>query len=72
MTKDERHVLHSLTLRPNGAVFRSEELKAAVLSLAKRNPPLVCDPHTLERGHLFTRITVEGKLAAATDAHFVQ
>lgn len=69
MTKDERHVLHTLTPRPNGAVFSSEDLKAAVLSLAKRT--LVCDPHTLGSGSLFTRITAEGKLAAV-DADLMQ
>lgn len=70
MTKDEHHVLHMLTLRPSGAVFRSEELKVAVLSLAKRQ--LVCDPHTLEPGGLFTRITTDGTLAAAAHANLIQ
>lgn len=58
MTKDERDVLETLRLRPNGAPFRHPAMKVAVLSLADRQ--LVCDPHKLESGALFTRITDEG------------
>jgi hypothetical protein len=47
-------------LRPNGAPYRSEDMKDAVLSLASRQ--LVCDPHKIGNA-LFTRITPEGRKA---------
>lgn len=63
LTSDEWDALEYLRLRPNGMAFRHPDLKAAVKSLADRQ--LVCDPHTLDGGALFTRITDEGKAALA-------
>lgn len=65
LTTDEWDVLETLRLRPNGAPFRHPDMQAAVKALADRQ--LVCDPHTLDGGALFTRITVEGKATLAAN-----
>lgn len=63
LSKDEIEVLHLLSLRPGGATIREAAMKETVLRLCGKR--LVCDPHTLGSGALFTRITDEGKSTLA-------
>lgn len=60
LTKAEADVLHALTLRPSGAMFREVTLKDAVSTLAAKG--LVCDWHDMGSAW-FTRITDAGRAA---------
>lgn len=62
LTDEEFAVLGILAQREGGAFIRGEGGRKAVLALADRRPPLVCDPHS-DGDALFTRITPAGRSA---------